>query len=258
MKNLSLHVGIIGMMSIFAACDTPKSAESVSEPAKVQKSAESSAKKEAKPAEKIAKKEAKAVAKKDEIPAEKTPPKKVEVKAIPFKSKDFPAKVPPGELLGGFAFHDSAGDNYVIFARQDGASDGDHITGGVLRIKHVLKKGDTVTDVRAYTERIENCEFDTILEPAFGDWSVSDVDQNGVGEASFAYTADCVSDVSPNAHKAFVTEGGEKYVLRGVTSIKPPGEQPFGGEYKADKMPAAFLKKAEAVWIKTSRNSWYD
>lgn len=179
------------------------------------------------------------------------------VHAIAFDAQKFPAARPPGEVLGGFAFHDSAGDNYVIFAREDRGNE-DHIHTSVLRIKHVVKSGSGMREVRSYTERVEDCDLDIFLEPKFGDWSVSDVDQNGIGEASFAYTVACVGDVSPLPHKAFVTEGGQKYVLRGIQQVRLPDSKPEGGTYKADPMPAVFMEKARDVWARTSRGYWAD
>lgn len=181
-----------------------------------------------------------------------TPDKSKTVYPIAFDARAFPAARPPGEVLGGFAFHDTVGDNYVIFAREDRGSD-DRFSSSVLRIKHVVKSDSGVREVRMYTERVDDCDLDIFLEPQFGDWSVSDVDQNGVGEASFAYSVACVSDVSPLGHKAFVTEGGQKYVLRGIQRVKYPDSEPEGGTYKADTMPAAFMEKAREVWELTAR-----
>lgn len=194
-------------------------------------------------------------AKPTEAKAEETQPAD-KVRSIPFDQSKFPTDLPPGEVLGGFAFNDSAGENHVVFTLVETGSHDEgskQLPSSVLRIKHVASQNDTVTTVRSYTERIENCEFDIILEPFFGEWSVSDVDQNGIGEASFAYTAVCVSDVSPLTHKAFVTEAGQKYTLRGRTYLQIPDEQPEGGEYTSEKMPPAFLTKAQQVWELTAR-----
>jgi hypothetical protein len=188
----------------------------------------------------------------------------VEVRAVEFDKAAFPAPLPKGEVLGGIAFTDAAGENFLAFSqeiiavkpqKQDGDLLEPAVTTTVLHIKHVAKKDDAVKEVRSYVERIEECEYDTILEPKFGEWSVTDLDADGVGEASFAYTAGCTSDISPLPHKAFVTEGGEKHVLRGHTAVKPGGldDEIIGGEYKADKMDEAFMKKATAVWERTSK-----
>ena len=187
----------------------------------------------------------------DDAPVAAEAPGKVEIAV--FDLKEFPGEAPTGESLGGFAFVDAAGKNFVAFSRE--ALDAGDEPGAVLHIEHVAQKeGGELRKVRSYVEKIASCDADIILEPRFGDWSVSDIDADGIGEASFAYTASCTSDISPNPHKAFITEGGEKYVLRGNTSVKPgPGAEVIGGEYEADEMPPAFLKKATAVWDDTSK-----
>jgi hypothetical protein len=193
----------------------------------------------------------------------------VEVRAGEFDKAAFPAPLPTGEVLGGIAFADAAGNNFLAFSRedvvvkpkkQDGQLVEPAIQTTILHIKHVAKKGDAVEDVRSYVERIEKCDADIVLEPQFGEWSVTDIDADGVGEASFAYTAGCTSDISPVSHKVFVTEGGEKYVLRGHTAVKPggPDGETIGGEYKADKMDEAFMKKATVVWEKTSKGYGFE
>lgn len=180
------------------------------------------------------------------------PARIVTVRPIPFARSDYPAPLPSGAWMGGFAFLDRNGTNYVVFTRQD-KGDLDHIRDSTLTIAHVVQRDDQVRDIRHYKERIHDCDFDIILTPLFGDWSVSDVNHNGIGEANFAYTAACVSDVSPLPHKVFITEDGDKYVLRGETQLPAVmGDDDIGGSYIADTMPADFLRKAEAIWRMTA------
>lgn len=188
------------------------------------------------------------------------PPIDVAVVAVEpraFDPANYPGTTPRGEVLGGFSFVDSAGENFVIFTRDTKERD-DHIYEATLHIHHVAKLNDEVRTVRTYIERVADCEFDVILNPFFGDWSVTDVNQDGVGEASFAYRVGCVSDISPVGHKAFVTQGGEKYVLRGVSRLEFPGMEPEGGTYTADTMPDVFLMKAKEVWELTVASSHHE
>ncbi|AWV89212.1 hypothetical protein DN745_07605 [Bradymonas sediminis] len=246
-------------MSLVAACDnsnkTPAGQEGAAvaqaEPADEKASEEPAEKPEGEKAEDAAPEEAK----KERVIA---PEDRVEVSAMEFKKENFPGKLPAGEVLGGIAFVDSLGDNYVVFTRNELPSQKEYSGNTALHIKHMVKKGDEVREVRSYVEKVLDCEFDTILTPEFGDWSVADLDNDGIGEAIFAYTADCTSDLSPNKYKLFVTEDGAKYVLRGRTAIKEEGMEPMGGEFKADEMPDAFSKKAEELWTKLSRKVWQD
>jgi len=249
MKKL---IGILLLASISVACESNSANSAKAEPVAVDQGA--------------APDEASAA---DE-PAEKPAPagEVAEVRAIAFDKAAFPGELPKGELLGGFAFVDAAGENFVAFTREDiivtpDATDAMFeqaaVMTTILRIMHVAKKDEATKEVRAYTERIEACDADIVLKPKFGEWSTTDLDADGVAEASFAYTADCTSDVSPLNHKVFVTEGGEKHVLRGTTLVKTGADdETMGGEYTADKMDAAFLKKAKAVWAETSRGVGFE
>lgn len=173
------------------------------------------------------------------------------VRVLPFDAGRYPATKPRGEILGGVSFLDLAGENFVIFTRDDKERD-DHIYESTLYIHHVARKDGVVSTVRTYVERVANCDFDVVLTPYFGDWSVSDQDKDIYGEFSFAYRVGCISDVSPVGHKTFVTESGEKYVLRGLSAIAYPGEPTQGGTYTADVMPEAFRQMAKDIWTLTS------
>lgn len=178
--------------------------------------------------------------------------KKVEVRAIPFDALQFPSELPKGRVDGGLAFIDQAGVNHVVFTL-DVPFSRDHIRSTTLHIKHVVENDGVAREVRSYIERIHDCDFDVIVKPYYGEWSISDIDNNGIGEVSFAYTADCVSDISPFVHKAFITEGGKKYALRGFTVRHYPDDYVEGGSYTADTMPPLFLKKVKKVWHRTSQ-----
>lgn len=181
-------------------------------------------------------------------------PAPIKVRSIEFDPARYPLQqLPPGDILGDLAFIDASGENHVVFTRTELSRD-EHVYTSVLRIKHVVRQNDTVNEVRTYTERIDDCEFDVVLEPKFGEWSISDVDNDGIGELSMGYTADCISDISPLIHKVLVTEGGEKYALRGQTYLEFPGMAVEGGKYIADEMPPAFLQQARQVWERTARN----
>lgn len=129
--------------------------------------------------------------------------------------------------------------------------------GGMIVAKHATLEGDgSWKEVRGMKELQEACEFD-LVQTVFMDknWSLTDLDSDGIGEASLAWTSDCTSDVSPNTHKVFILEGGEKYAMRGVTAVKD-GKGVMGGTFKADdalaKAPAPFMAHAKTVWETTS------
>lgn len=175
----------------------------------------------------------------------------VSVRVIPFDAQKFPGDLPIGRVDGGVAFIDSAGVNHVVFTLDAPAKRG-HIRRTTLHVKHLAEKDGIAHEVRRYIERIADCDFDVVVKPYYGEWSVSDVNNNGIGEVSFAYSADCVADISPFAHKAFITEAGEKYALRGYTLRQFPNGSSVGGSYTADTMPPLFLEKVTQVWNRTA------
>lgn len=129
--------------------------------------------------------------------------------------------------------------------------------GGLILVKHATLEGDgSWSEMRGMKELLETCDFDLIQNVHMDKaWSLTDLDKDGIGEASFAWTSDCTSDVSPNKHKAFIIEGGEKFALRGVTKVYA-GKQFTGGTFKQDatfaKAPPTFLAHAKKVWNATS------
>jgi len=169
----------------------------------------------------------------------------------PLERIDFKGRRPDGfegkgEVAAVIGFRDKHGINAVVFERT-----GPNETSQLMTIRHALQEGDgSWTDVRAFKELVSDCEFDITLRPELGDWSVTDLDGDGLGEVTFAYSAGCRSDVSPVAHKVLMTEDGEKYALRGQTKIED-----MGGEFKAGpefaQAPEGFEAHAKSAWAKT-------
>ncbi|QDG53919.1 hypothetical protein FIV42_25200 [Persicimonas caeni] len=156
-----------------------------------------------------------------------------------------------GKVVDGIAWTDAKGANMVIFGRKLTGK-----TGTKLQARHWRQsEGGDWEQVRQFVELIDECEFDTTLEPLTGDWSVTDLDEDSVGEATFAWRSACRSDVSPATHKVLVIEDGEKYVLRGDSKMRLSQTEWIGGDYKADPAfataPEGFLAHAEKVWKAT-------
>ncbi|MBM4780247.1 MAG: hypothetical protein GQE15_21310 [Archangiaceae bacterium] len=94
---------------------------------------------------------------------------------------------------------------------------------------------------------VETCPFDLLLEVVEGSVEVTDLNDDGMAEVSFAYLLACRSDVSPASAKLLLYEGAAKYALRGSAQ-----DMGGGGEFTADpafeKAPKGFRAFAEAKW----------
>lgn len=191
--------------------------------------------------------------------ADKQPPKEAmekdpnatdTVKAVQIKKDELPEGYKSkGKFINAIGWTDKFGRNAVFFFKKTGKGK------AMLTASHMVWEGSSWEEVRTYKELVQKCEFDIELSHQIGKWSVTDIDKNGHGEATFAWHAGCRSDVSPVTHKVLLvtTEKGKgtKYVLRGQTRVEK-----VGGKYKMDpafaKAPKGFLVHAKVVWKATA------
>jgi hypothetical protein len=169
------------------------------------------------------------------------------------------AGVPPGLEVDGavervHGFTDANGENVVVFSSRDTPRKDDAKTRELFVRHYATKAGEKPKQLRLVRDRVDDCPFDLTAKFDPRALGVTDLDGDGVGELTFAYTVGCRSDVSPLPLKLLVLENGEKYILRGETRVEhAPGEK-AGGKEKPDpaakKWPAGFLDHARAVWAR--------
>jgi hypothetical protein len=180
-----------------------------------------------------------------------------------FEILDFDGKAPAdlkiqGEIQGGLHWKDNSGENLIVFDR--------HELGGVLKdtgerfltttmtAHHVISSKGVWTSVRDYKEVVDSCEFDTRADLKVDPkaWSLTDIDQDGIMEATWVWYSTCTSDVSPATKKVMMTIGDKKYPLRGNTKVDAGGGDIMGGDFKVDPafgdLEAEFLEHAKKVW----------
>ncbi len=162
-----------------------------------------------------------------------------------------------GELELVIAWLDRHGQNALVVGRKQNETEDARTT--TLRAEHWLRADPKAEwqELRVMRERVDACQFDTELSAIKGDWSVTDLDEDGVGEATVAWRVGCRSDVSPVGHKVIMIEydGKEshKWGLRGDTHIWPEQGEPTG--FRTDpefKSVPRFYKHASWVWEQTS------
>ena len=99
---------------------------------------------------------------------------------------------------------------------------------------------------------VNDCEFDLSLDVSWAQATVTDLDNDGVGEFAFTYVLGCRSDVSPLTMKLLMYEGSSKYALRGTNRVRVSDKDFEGGTFEVDaafkKAPASFLEHAKAQW----------
>ena len=71
--------------------------------------------------------------------------------------------------------------------------------------------------VKETIDFVKDCEFDLILSHELDAITLTDIDEDEVGEITFIYRTGCTSDVSPSTQKLIMLENGDKYPLRGQT-----------------------------------------
>jgi len=173
----------------------------------------------------------------------------VTVKALPFAPNAAAGFKAPGKLIGGLRWTDRNGENVLAFWR----GESQRRVGDETRLSAILHARHYAANklLREVKDLVERCEFDLTLAIVDGSAQVTDLDKDGIGEATFAYKLGCRSDVSPLAMKLLVLEGGAKHILRGETRVDVGGGEHMGGTYKVDASFArapAFLAHAKKVW----------
>lgn len=173
-----------------------------------------------------------------------------EVKPLPFDAAQVSRLKPPGKVVGGLRWSDRNGENLLVFSRAESSRKrGDETEWSAqLHARHYAG-GKLLREVK---DLVERCEFDLTLAIVPGSQGATDLDGDGIGEATFAYKLGCRSDVSPLTLKLLVLEGGDKHILRGETRVGVGNGERVGGSYKVD--PASFrrapllLAHAKKVW----------
>ncbi len=160
----------------------------------------------------------------------------------------------PGAIVHAVGWTDRNGENLAVFSRRETTHRGRHgsSTSAQLTIQHFLVESEgRVKGVRSLKEAIDRCEAELLL--AFRDtaYELTDLDEDGIGELTFAYTRACRKNASPPGLKLLMLEDGTKYILRGTMR----DERGRGGEHRVDpsfEQAPEFLEHAKQVWAKVS------
>lgn len=178
------------------------------------------------------------------------------LREIDPSSEPIPAAHAGHTVEKAVAWTDEAGENLVVFASLD-LEDDDLRSRYLFVTHHVTGEGESTLQ-REVRDLVEECEFDLFLDYVWEALGVTDLDDDGLGEITFAYKLACTSDVSPPALKLLLLEAGDKYILRGTAQVEFMPDQFEGGGYEEDPSvtqgPAAFRAHLLRTWeqIKTT------
>ena len=151
-----------------------------------------------------------------------------------------------GDIVHHKIWQDLNGENIVLFTKKNFE----------LYVYHYAIKNGNVKKLREVYDIEADCEYDLSLDFIMNSIVVTDLDQNNYGEITFAYYKACRSDVSGATMKLLTLENGEKYIIRGTTTM--PGY--YEGQKNIDpsfySAPKIFLTYANQVWQAFSGNGY--
>ena len=143
-------------------------------------------------------------------------------------------------------WQDSNGENIVLFTQKDNE----------LFVYHYAINGEHVKLLRKVYDFEKACDYDLFLEFIGNSIKVTDLDNNNFGELTFAYKKACISDVSPLGLKLLMLENGNKFIIRGTTSIVEPGgrvDDTKNVDASFKDAPDRFLSHANKIWESVSK-----
>lgn len=146
-----------------------------------------------------------------------------------------------GKVLHQRIWNDTKGENIVLFTQKEKE----------LFVYHYLIDADNPKLLRKIYDAEKDCDYDLTLEFVEEAIKLTDLDNDSIGELTFAYKIACISDVSPVGLKLVMLEDGKKFILRGNTIIKM-GSDELGGDKTVDASfksgPSSFLAHANEIW----------
>lgn len=146
-----------------------------------------------------------------------------------------------GKIVNKKFWQDFNGENIALFTRKENE----------LFIYHYAINSDKVKLLRKVNDSEKNCDYDLTLEFIENSIKVTDLDNDHFGEITFAYKKACISDVSPMDLKLIMLENGNKFIVRGHTTVNL-GNEKMGGDKQIDSSfknaPDNFLSHANKIW----------
>ncbi|HEY3250466.1 MAG TPA: hypothetical protein VGK25_05055 [Ignavibacteria bacterium] len=159
-----------------------------------------------------------------------------------------------GKIMAMAKWEDKLGANVVFITETSEKYSGDDNRHKELYGYHYITSDDANKLLWKINDFIKDCPVDITIKYIDESLSITDLDNNGIGESSFLYRMSCKGDVSPDAMKLLMHEGETKYAIRGEMKLEVKGEGTYGGKMEIDpsfdKAPGEFLEFARSQWNK--------
>ncbi|MEM1318939.1 MAG: hypothetical protein AAGG75_01720 [Bacteroidota bacterium] len=153
-----------------------------------------------------------------------------------------------GEIVMKRFWQDANGENIVLFTKQEDKTKGE----ADIFVYHQAINEGNIKSLQDLKESVKDCaDADLFLDFDERAIIISDLDDNGFGEITFAYSAACVTDVSPHDLSLHLFENGRDYSLIGYTEVKVSVDDSVGGAITStqfDEASPSFLPHANKIW----------
>lgn len=181
-----------------------------------------------------------------------TPFKSLKVNETELKSLKF-----KGDLVLAKSWQDSNGLNFLLlsqlYSEKEDPEMGDMLTTRELYAYHYTKNSGQIKQLRKFQDWEKECFFDNRARFIKEALSITDLDNNNYGEATFVYRLACLSELDAETLKLILTENGKKYAIRGTTDLDAFGQFEKGAtkiDSSFSDAPKEFLEHAKLVWKK--------
>jgi len=169
-----------------------------------------------------------------------------------------------GEIIHSKFWQDRNGENIVLFTRKEVREkyEGYPAITGEIFVFHYAIKNNNVTLLRKVYDLEKHCPVDMIINFIESSISVLDLDNDNYGEITFAYRKTCAGGVAPYTLNLLTLENGEKYIIRGSTSIDWGDGDVGGGKKTIDSSfingPSVFISNANKIWKRLLQETMQD
>jgi hypothetical protein len=166
---------------------------------------------------------------------------------------------PYGEVRQAVRWTDRNGRNLLVATLHiDLATANGTPTAATLRVVHLAHLESRRTTLRVLTDPSgPACEFDFVFDVTDDYFVAGDVDRDGYGDVSVAWSTSCLSEADRSQAKVALLSNGQKYILRGhgwpYGMPDSPGNWPEASIDEVEpggQWPPGFRRAAENVFIK--------